>query len=427
MRAADGEMLHRLFYEPKVDAWLALYQKVAPERQFSALDLVTWLDETKTNIFDAYAAPQGPEPIDRAVYLYIPTLFDNAIQKIYTGCLWRKSNLESVDFSDKRDELVKDKIIEVYNSAVSGLYLVKPKGRVFWLEKSSEEKKGKAPNSKKSHFVLSELSHEQIQQKIFAKDPLKDIKYSKKEFGQITSILLFGEMDDDMIYSEDDDDTIYWEEDVPYNDSNGCPKSLYTVSCYGHGLKLLTPAQLRRIMTSLATDQHVSLKIKTNLLYAAFQHPTTTPEAISQALFACVKASIPEPGIIGAFDWLQHFSDQFHSELNVEKFQKLHFSPSRQDQLLKLYEEALKKRSENLLSKWETLFKSPLFSKDKVFSKALAACQILKDIMPKVVQSFLSSHEDKWVQGDEETKKSVEAMLMEISNPYSRIYRYRGM
>ncbi len=500
MRNADGGTLHRLFYEPDVETWRTLYQSVASKRQFSALDLVTWLDETKTEILRIYAtdiqlqnsnrmsfrsgANENADEhntengikreFDGEAYLYIPTLLDNAMQQIFAGC-WGISD-------EPTPAHVIDRLKGVYGRVVSGFYQVDRDNAVYGLAKSLEEKKQGPLSSKKGHFAvlqecaaaviynatpdfdftslsmedilsfgfdavpnekdhatlkeensnrvskfikeftektqiaLSQSSCETTFEKIKYQNPLEAISSKSGVFQQIMSILLYGEDDEAKInkYVASLDSN----QDVLVDKREEHVRMMYGYTQYGWGENvLLTPAQLHRIMTRLATDKKVPLKDKTQILVDALSHPTTIPEAISQALFDSIEPSISEAEIMGVFAALESFSGPFnYNKQDAEKLQRLRFVPAQQDRLLNLYEQALSKEKD-VLTKWEDLFRSPFFSSDKVLSKAAAACQILKTTKPEAVRSFLSRHQDKCGKNDEATKQSVEAMLKEIPKP----------
>jgi hypothetical protein len=112
MRTGNNEQLHRLFYQPDVGAWSAFYQQVT-RRQFSTVDLIDLLDQTKSKIFTAYS---GKSVGDKDAYFYIPTLFDQLMQQIFAG-RW--------GFSDEPtpDDVI-DRLKGVYGRVVSGLTTV---------------------------------------------------------------------------------------------------------------------------------------------------------------------------------------------------------------------------------------------------------------------------------------------------------------
>ena len=147
MKAADGKSLHSLFYQPDVGAWQNLYRQVTRGKEFSTLDLIALLDTTKARIFSPYTAIE--RAVDTESYLYIPTLFDNAMQQIFAGC-WGIS-----------DEPLEDRVIrnlkEVYGRVVSGMIKFdsdgNPGDELRNLIKSLEDKESGSSSTEQAHFA----------------------------------------------------------------------------------------------------------------------------------------------------------------------------------------------------------------------------------------------------------------------------------
>ncbi len=140
MRTGNNEQLHRLFYQPDVGAWSVFYQQVT-QRQFSTVDLIDLLDQTKSKIFTAYS---GKSVGDKDAYFYIPTLFDQLMQQIFAG-RW--------GFSDEPtpDDVI-DRLKGVYGRVVSGLATVHEYYPLHII-KSLESKKEKSLPTETAHFT----------------------------------------------------------------------------------------------------------------------------------------------------------------------------------------------------------------------------------------------------------------------------------
>ncbi|RZI45919.1 hypothetical protein [Candidatus Finniella inopinata] len=111
MKAGNGKILHRLFYKPDANQWSTLYQEVKPSQAFSALNLVKFLDKTKTDLLNAYRGVK--RIVDGEACLHVATLFDNAMQQIFEGC-WGFS-----DAPTPTDDIKALK--QIYGRLVSGL------------------------------------------------------------------------------------------------------------------------------------------------------------------------------------------------------------------------------------------------------------------------------------------------------------------
>ncbi len=102
-----------LFKDPDVNAWSTLYQRVT-RQQFSTIDLVTLLDQTKTKIF----GNRGAIEYGLLAYHNVPALLDTAMRQIFEG-RWGFS-----------DEPVAAGVINhlkgVYGRVVSGLVTFDP-------------------------------------------------------------------------------------------------------------------------------------------------------------------------------------------------------------------------------------------------------------------------------------------------------------
>ncbi|RZI45753.1 alpha/beta hydrolase family protein [Candidatus Finniella inopinata] len=140
MRVGDDEQLRRLFYQPDVNAWVTFYQQVT-KKQFSTVDLIDLLDQTKSRLFAAYS---GKSADDDNAYFYAPTLFDQLMQQIFAGC-WGISDQPTPD--DTINHLKR-----IYGRVVSGLATVHeyyPLGII----KSLESKKAQSSPIETAHFA----------------------------------------------------------------------------------------------------------------------------------------------------------------------------------------------------------------------------------------------------------------------------------
>ncbi len=134
-----------LFKDPDVNAWSTLYQRVT-RQQFSTIDLVTLLDQTKTKILGNRGAIEyGP-----LAYHNVRAFLDTAMRQIFEGC-WGIS-----------DEPVAAGVINhlkgVYGRIVSGLVTFDPNKQpdtapVEALVKSLQAKKQDASPRVRAHLA----------------------------------------------------------------------------------------------------------------------------------------------------------------------------------------------------------------------------------------------------------------------------------
>jgi len=419
MKAADGELLYGLFYQPDVGAWQNLYRQATGGKAFSILDLIALLDTTKTSIFDVYRAQDRP---DTEAYFYIPTLFDNAMQQIFAGC-WGIS-----------DEPVEDHVMrglkEVYGRVISGVLTTTDSyGPLQDIVESLEAKKtGSSPTAQAHLAVLQECAASVLYGKINSQGGSDcSIEDFFGEFQQRTGVQLsqpsFGLTLEHVHYQNPlagillEDDTFRRiasgilnpldEEALKERDSQ---YAMFDLMCSSDSAP--TVEQIEADLVGKTPGE------KYGYLQKVFVESEAPGKQISEVAFDIVSGLDPATQIDDVFGWVGEISGNFGQDFSGKT---LSFTPAEQDRLLSMFEQSLGALIESepgrILGELDRLLSRPsIFSLEKILAKTAAACRLVKSKHPAElgrVQHFLSRHTDKWSTADQATQLLVARISIE--------------
>ena len=414
MKAADGETLCGLFYEPDLGAWQNLYQRVTRGKEFSTLDLIALLDTTKTSIFDAYR--DNPMEADKKSYFYIPTLFDNAMQKIFAG-RWGISDEPTPDH-------VINHLKEVYGRVVSGvLTTTNSYDSLQGIVESLEGEKSGSSATKQAHLAALQESvgavwHSDIlsqQQERIAKFMIEFRKCMDPLLSQSSfrGTLEHVHYQNPLVGILDRDDTFTR---IALGILNPSDEQEDAGGAGGAHFAFLNPA----LSVEAIEADLVSIPIPRDqflFLQKVFIESKTPGKQISKVAFDIVSGLDPATQTNDVLGWVGMISTNFEDSSG----KTLSFTPAEQDTLLGMLEQSLNGLPEfelgRVFGELDRLLSGPsVFSLEKILAKAAAACRLVKNRHPAElgrVQHFLEQHQDKWGAADDATQVLVAEMQSE--------------